>query len=371
MAMIDGEHGRHRLPAAPAMLVAFTLLALLAGCDRKADAPPDIRPVRTVTVEPGASAVTNTLTGEVRARYESDLGFRVDGKITDRPVDVGSVVKKGDVLAKLDPQPRQKDLQSAKADAASAKANLAKDQAAEARQAQLLKDGYATRSAYDDAVASLRASQSQVESTTARLQQAQDNLGYTQLLADADGVITQVTGNIGQVVASGQAIVRLAQPGEREAAFDVPEVILSAAKTAPPITVTLASNPAIKLVGQVRYVSPQADPTTRTYEARVSLPNAPPEMRLGATVTGSASLQSEALVELPGSALFEQDGKPAVWIVDAKAGTVLLRQITVSRYIGDRLVIGGGLNKGDVVVTAGVQKLIPGQKVRLLTAAPQ
>src|SRR6185312_13430544 len=116
--------------------VSFLMIATLAGCDRKEDAPPDIRPVRTVTVEPGASAITNTLTGEVRARYESDLGFRIDGKIIDRPVDVGSVVKKGDLLARLDPQPRQKDLQSAKADAAAAKATLVKNQAAEARQAQ-------------------------------------------------------------------------------------------------------------------------------------------------------------------------------------------------------------------------------------------
>jgi len=369
--MIDRDIGR-LLPPAAVLVVAASLIATLAGCDRKEEAPPDIRPVRALTIEPGASSVTNQLTGEIRARYESDLGFRIDGKIVDRPVDVGSVVKKGEVLAKLDPQPRQQDLQSAKADAAAAKATLVKEQAAEARQAQLLKDGYATRAAYDDAVAGLQAAQSQVESTKARLQQAQDNLGYTQLLADADGVITSVTGNIGQVVSAGQAVVRLAQPGEREAAFSVSEAILSAAPTAPPVTVTLASNPSIKVLGQVRYVSPQADPTTRTYEGRVSLPNAPPEMRLGATVIGSASLHSESLVELPDSALFEQDGKPAVWIFDAKAGTVSLRPVTVGRYSGDKIVIGGGLNKGDIVVTAGVQKLIPGQKVRLLNpAAPQ
>jgi RND family efflux transporter MFP subunit len=354
------------------LLIAIPLIATLAGCDRKKDEAPDVRPVRTVTVEPGASTLTNSLTGEVRARYESDLGFRTDGKIVDRPVDVGSVVKKGEVLAKLDPQPRQQDLLSAKADAASAKATLAKDQAAETRQAQLLKDGYATRSAYDDAVASLRASQSQVESTAARLQQAQDNLAYTQLLADADGVITSVSGNIGQVVSTGQTIVRLAQPGEREAAFNIPEAILASARTAPPVTVSLASNPSIKVVGQVRFVSPQADQTTRTYEGRVTLPNAPPEMRLGATVVGTApALHSDSLVELPGGALFEQDGKPAVWIVDPKAFTVSLKPITVSRYTGDKIMVGDGLSKGDIVVAAGVQKLIPGQKVRLLSPAPQ
>lgn len=365
--MIKGNLRCHR-----SILGAILLVAILVGCDKKEAPEPDIRPVRAITVEPGANAELTTLTGEIRARYESDLGFRIDGKIIERPVDVGSTVKKGELLARLDPQQRQQDLQSAKADAASAQATLTKDQAAEARQTQLLKDGFATRAAYDDAVASLRTAQSQVDSTTARLRQAEDNLGYTQLLADANGVITAVTGNIGQVVSAGQAVVRLAQPGEREAAFNVSEAILGAASRAkPPVTVALASNPSIRVVGEVRYVSPQADATTRTYEVRISLPDAPPEMRLGATVTGSISLDAAGLVELPGSALFEQDGKPAVWIVDAKAGTVSVRPVSVGRYTGDRIVLNGGLNKGDVVVTAGVQKLIPGQKVRLLNAVLQ
>jgi RND family efflux transporter MFP subunit len=343
----------------------------LVGCDEKATVEADIRPVRTVTVEPGAGAERTTLTGEIRARYETDLGFRIDGKIIERPVDIGSTVKSGDVLARLDPQPRQQDLQSAKADAASAQATLTRDQAAEARQAQLLRDGFATRANYDSALASLRTAQSQVASTTARLRQAEDNLGYTQLLADADGVITTVSGNIGQVVSAGQAVVRLAQPGEREAVFDVSEAILSASPKNPPVRVVLASNPSISAVGTVRYVSPQADATTRTYQVRMSLSDAPPAMRLGATVTGSVSIETAGAVELPGSALFEQDGKPAVWIVDPKAGTVAVKPISIGRYTGDKIVLSGGLQKGDVVVTAGVQKLIPGQKVRLLSAAPQ
>jgi RND family efflux transporter MFP subunit len=135
------------------------------------------------------------------------------------------------------------------------------------------------------------------------------------------------------------------------------------------VTVVLSSNHSISVVGSVRYVSPQADATTRTYEVRISLPNAPVEMRMGATVTGSVSLDRSDLVELPGSALFEQDGKPAVWVVDSKAGTVSLKPVSVGRFTGDRIVLSGGLDKGDVVVTAGVQKLIPGQKVRLLEAA--
>jgi RND family efflux transporter MFP subunit len=354
-----------------AILVAISLVVILVGCRKKEAVEADIRPVRTITVEPRAGAETTTLTGEVRARYESDLGFRIDGKIIERPVDIGSTVKNGDVLARLDQQPRQQDLQSARADAASAQATLTKNQATEARQATLLKDGFATRASYDDALANLRTARAQVESTTARLRQAEDNLGYTQLRADADGVITTVSANTGQVVSASQAVVRLAQPGEREAVFNVSDAILSISPKNPPVTVVLASNPAISVVGRVRYVSPQADATTRTYEVRISLPDAPPAMRLGATVTGTVSLDTASVVELPGSALFEQDGKPAVWVVDPKAGTVAVKPISIGRYAGDKIVLNGGLQKGDVVVTAGVQKLIPGQKVRLLAAAPQ
>ncbi len=342
---------------------------MLAGCEKKKADEPDIRPVRTVTVEPGDGKELKTLTGEIRARYESDLGFRIDGKIIARPVDVGSVIKKGDLLAQLDPQQRRQDLQSAKADAASAMATLARNQATETRQATLLKDGFATRATYDDALASLKSAQSQVDSTKARLQQAEDNLTYTDLRADADGVITTVSANIGQVVSTGQAVVRLAQPGEREAAFNVSEAILGAAPRDPSVTVVLTSDPAIHVAGKVRYVSPQADATTRTYEVRISLPNAPEQMRLGATVTGSVSFDVGGTVELPGSALFEQNGKPAVWIVDLKTGTVRTEPVSVARYTADSIVLSGGLQKGDVVVTAGVQKLIPGQRVRLLDAA--
>ena len=194
-------------------------------------------------------------------------------------------------------------------------------------------------------------------------------MGYTNLRADVDGVITAVSANAGQVVSPGQVVVRLAQPGEREAAFNASDTLLAAAPKNVPVTVMLQSNTKIKVQGTVRYVSPQADPTTRTYEVRISLADAPPEMRLGATVTGSVSLDRGGGVELPGSALFEREGKPAVWVVDPKSSTVSLRPISVDRYSGDEVLLSAGLSKGEVVVTAGVQKLIPGQAVRLMNGA--
>jgi RND family efflux transporter MFP subunit len=356
--------GRHLLQLTPLLGIM-----LLACCDDERAPSPDIRPVRTITVQPGAGSELPTLTGEIKARYESDLGFRIDGKMVERPVDVGSIVRQGDLLARLDPQPRQQDLLAARASAAAAQAMLAKDRADEARQAELLKDGYTPRSVYDKAVASLKSSQSQVEATAARLKQAEDNLGYAKLLADADGVITRVSADVGTVVGPGQVVVRLAQPREREASFDVSAAVLDEAPKNQPVTVTLQSDPKIKIQGTVRYVSPQADPTTRTYEVRISLPGAPPEMRLGATVTGSISVGRSGVVTVPGSALFQRNGKPAVWTVDPGTHTVSLRSVSVDHYSGDQVVLGGGLSRGDLVVTAGVQKLIAGQTVRLLDGA--
>lgn len=343
-------------------------LALLGACSPKTVEEEDVRPVRAVVVKPSKDGEKASLTGEIKARYESDLAFRIGGKIIARPVDIGSEVKSGDILARLDPEPSQKTLQSAKADAGAAQASLTKFKAAEERQAQLVKDGYTTRANYDDAVAALKTAQSQYDAAMARLSQAEDNLNYTDLRADVDGVITSVSANIGQVVAAGQAVVRLAQPGEIEAVFNVSEALLSKKPEKVPVTISLVADPTISTTGTIRYVSPQADPVTRTFEVRVSLENAPAEMRLGASVTGSAELDKGAIVSLPGGALFESDDKPAVWIVDPQTMTVSLKPIAVSRYTSDEIVVSSGLAEGDIVVTAGVQKLIPGQKVRLLQA---
>ena len=365
-------YNRRSTPMRRFRVLALALLSshvILAGCDKSAKDEGDVRPVRSVVVEPGMGSDSTTVTGEIRARYETDLGFRVEGKIVERPVDVGTDVKAGDVLARLDRQPWEQNLESAKADVTAAEANLVQLKAAEGRQATLLKDGYTTRANYDAALAALKNAESQADSAHARLSRARDNLGYTDLKADTDGVITAVNANVGQVVSAGQAVVHLAQPSAREAVFNVSEADLNEAPKDPSaveVPVVLLADPKIEVVGHVRFISPQADPATRTYEVRVAVPNAPPQMRLGAAVSGSARLNKPGIVVLPGSALFQKDGKPAVWVVDPNTLTVSLKPVSVSSYSPNQIMLSGGLDKGDIVVTAGVQKLIPGQKVRLL-----
>ena len=348
---------------------SLVLIAALAACKKQeAAAPQEIRPVRTVTVEPKEAGETLSLTGEIQPRYQADLGFRVNGKILDRPVDVGTQVKTGDLLARLDPQQFRQDLEVAKAEVAKADAEVTRARAQEYRQRELLKNGHTTQVAYDQALKTFKSAQAEADAARAKQVQASENLGYTDLKADADGVISAIGAEPGQVVSAGQMVVRLAQPGEREAVFNVAEATFKNPPKDPAVEVALVSNPDIKTTGKVRYVSPQADPTTRTFTVRVSLPDAPPQMRLGANVVGSVTVDEGRVVTIPSSALFQKDGQPAVWLV-TKDGTVELKPVTVARYQGDSVVLGSGLAQGDVVVTGGVQKLLPGQKVRLLQAS--
>jgi RND family efflux transporter MFP subunit len=345
------------------------LISALTACKKEEKAAaPNIRPVRAVTVEPSEAGETVSLTGEIQPRYQVDIGFRVNGKILERPVDVGTQVKKGDLLARLDPQQYRQDFEVAKAEVAKADAEVTRSQAQEYRQRELLKNGHTTQVAYDQALKTFKTAQAQADAARAKQVQASENLGYTDLRADNDGVISAIGAEPGQVVSAGQMVVRLAQPGEREAVFNVAEGTFKNPPKNPTVEVKLVSSPDIQTQGKVRYVSPQADPTTRTYTVRVSLPDGPPQMRLGANVVGSVTLNQGSSITIPGSALLQKDGRPAVWLV-GKDGTVQLKPITVQRYEGDSVVVGDGLARGDVVVTAGVQKLLPGQKVSLTEAS--
>jgi RND family efflux transporter MFP subunit len=345
------------------------LVLVLMACHKVEKAATNvIRPVRTVTVELQEEGERVSLTGEIQPRYQADIGFRVNGKILQRPVDVGTQVKTGDLLARLDPQQYRQDLEVAKADVAAADAELTRSRNQEYRQRELLKNGFTTQVQYDLALKTFKTAEAQLDAARAKLIQASENLGYTELKADYDGVITAIGADAGQVVSAGQMVVRLARPGEREAVFNVAEGTFKSPPKDPNVEVDLVSNPEIRTAGRVRYVSPQADPQTRTYTVRVSLPDAPPQMRLGANVIGSVTLDQDRSATIPGSALFQKDGKPAVWLVQ-KGNTVQLKPVTVQRYQGDSVVVADGIAQGDVVVTAGVQKLLPGQKVALMDAS--
>jgi RND family efflux transporter MFP subunit len=341
------------------------------GCDEAAPEVATIRPVRAVVAEPVDISDALSQTGEIQARYETELGFRIDGKIIARPVDIGAKVNKGDLLARLDDETTKNEVQSAKAGLASAEAELNRARAEEGRQAILLKDGFTTQQHYETAVRDRQTAEAQRASAEAKLTLAQEHFAYTELRAEVDGIITAVFAEAGQVIAAGQRVLRIADLREREAVFDVPEVTFRLVPHDPAVEVSLVSDPAIKVVGRVRYAAPQADPTTRTYAVRISLPNASAEMRLGATVKGRVELPVQNVIGLPGVALFEEDGNPAVWVFDRTSGTVHLKRVTVLRFDSERVFLSAGVEKGDVVVTAGAHLLRPSERVRLLATAEQ
>ncbi len=351
-------------------LVVIAGAVLLAGCDSPATKAPEVRPVRTVVADPKPIDDDRQAVGEVRARYESDLGFRVSGKVVARLVDVGVSVKKGGVLARLDEQEYLNKLKSAQADIVAAEAVLAEAQGAEGRLRQLLTSGATTRANYDTALKNLRSAEAKLDSAKAARDLAKDQLSYADLVADFDGIVTAVGAEPGQVVNVGQMIVRLARPTDKDAVFAISESAFrgSTGDRRPEVTVSLLSNPNIAADGVVREIAPVADPATRTFQVKVTLKNAPEQMRFGASIVGRLKVATAPVVVLPAAALFDKSGQPAVWVVDTASGSVVLKPVTVSRYETDRGIVGSGLAKGDIVVTAGVNRLREGQKVRLTEA---
>ena len=351
-------------PAWRMLTLAATLT--MAGCGEVAPRPPEVKAVRTLTVDPKPIADDRRAVGEVRPRYESELGFRVSGKLVARSVDVGAVVRKGDLLARLEEQDYRNRQKGAEADLAAADAVLIEAQAAEERLRQLLASGTTTRANYDAALKNLRSAQARRDSAKAALELANDQLAYTELAAEFDGIVTAVGADPGQVVTSGKMIVRLAQPGDRDAVFAISEAAFGAARRGderPEIVTALLSNPEVVADGVVREVSPVADPVTRTFQVRVTLKEAPAQMRFGASVVGRLKASTLPVVVLPAGALFDQHGVPAVWVVEPGTGFVTLKSVVVARYETDRVIVSSGLVKGDIVVTAGVNRLREKQKV--------
>jgi RND family efflux transporter MFP subunit len=345
------------------------LAAAVSGCDKPAPSAAGPRPVRTVAVEQRARGEVVSLTGQIRAKDQAGLAFRLDGRMIERLVNVGDVVKAGQVIARLDPQIQQNAVRAAEGNLSSVEAQLRDARVVFWRQQQLLTAGWTSQAKYDEAQHSLERLQAQVEAAQAQLRTAQEQLGYTVLTADGPGAVTKVGAEPGEVVSTGKMVVQLARQGGRDAVFDVPEQLMRQGPPPPVVQLALTNDPQVKATGQVREVSPQADSATRTFQVKVGITDPPEAMRLGATVTGRLTLAPPPGVELPASALTKTSDGAAVWVVDPHSQTVALRNVDVLRYDPATIVISHGLKAGEIVVTAGAQTLRPGQKVQLVGGA--
>ena len=327
--------------------------------------------MRTVTVERRVVSEPLILTGQIRAQEEVNLAFRIDGKLIERFASVGQRVTAGQLVARLDAQNEQNALTAAEADNSAAQSGLTQAQRNESRQKDALARGATNRAEYDQAFQQLQTAKAQASGAQARLRAAQDRVSYTDLRAEIAGTVTAKGAEPGEIVRAGQAIVQIAGEGQKDAVFDVPAQLMQLRDVPKDATIEiiLADNPNIRARGRVREIAPQADAATRTFPVKVALVDPPSGMLLGSTVTGSISFTSTPVIEIPAMALFETNGKPAVWVVDRAKQTVAARNVEIGRFDSTSVVISQGLRDGEVVVTAGVQVLRPGQKVRLLGGA--
>lgn len=348
-------------------LAAPWALLALAGCGPDASAPTRIPlSVTAQTVEVVDYAPAVSLTGEIKARVQTDLSFRVSGRVIERNVDVGAHVQPDQVLARLDPQEQEANVSAAQAAVEAAEAQLRQATSNFERQKTLIGRGFTTRQSYEQAEEAFRTAQGSLEAARAQLGLARDQLSHTALRAGVAGIVTARSIESGQVVQAAQTAFSIARDGARDAVFSVYELIFTYERGDNQIEVALLTDPSVKVLGYVREVAPTVDPATGTVRVKIGIDSPPPAMTLGAAVTGSGRFRARRLIVVPWSALTSREGAPAVWVVDPQTKAVSLRAIDVEAYRSENIVVRGGLAPEDVVVTGGAQLLRPQQVVTVV-----
>lgn len=347
------------------------LAVLATGCSRKPPAAhEDVRPVRSTIVGTSQGSVGATYSGEVQARYESKLGFQTSGRIVARLVEVGSTVKRGQPLMRLDPAQEVLQVASADADVDGKKSRVAQDRIDLQRTEALLARHFASQAEVDAQRLALATSESQLKSALAQQQIKVNQRGYTVLVADRDGVVSAIHAEAGQVVSPGQAVVTVAADGEREVVVAIAESRVDELKRAKSLQVSVWAQPGKRYSGALRELAPDTDSVTRTYSARISVKNPDAALRLGMTASVfAADIDGASAIRLPLTAVLNKDGQSLVWVVDAKTGQVASRTVQLGAAQNDQVLIAGGLNPGETVVTAGVHMLFAGQKVKTAESA--
>jgi len=351
---------------AAALLVLLPAMALAAcNAQKQAEKNTPPRPVLVVEAHYAPRATERVLPGIVKARYESDVAFRVSGKIARRMVDAGALVKRGDVLALLDDADLRLQLEQAEAEQASARSALDQAAAESQRIDTLHRQGWSASSDADKIKSAADQARGNLTKAERAVTLARNALSYATLTADADGVVSAINAEAGQVVAAGAPIMRLARSGEREAAVALPETLLDRARVEPARAEVWAL-PGVSLSASLREIAPAADPATRTYPARFALPDAPAALQLGMSVTIALQQDGAKVAKLPLGALFDEGKGPQVWIVKPGAGDLTAAPVQVAAYDGESAYVSSGITEGASVVALGAHKLDPASKVRVV-----
>jgi multidrug efflux system membrane fusion protein len=344
---------------------------LATGCG--ADKPPtheDMRPVKSVVVGESAGSVGASYSGEVRARVESKLGFQTSGRIVARLVEVGSHVRRGQPLMRLDPAQETLHVVAAVADVDAAKSRVAQDRVDLQRTEQLLARQFASQAEVDQARLALAQSESQLKSALAQQSIKVNQRGYTELVADRDGIVTAINAEAGQVVSPGQAMLTVAADGEREVVISIAESRVDELRRAKSLQVSAWARKGRAYRGTLRELAPDTDSVTRTYSARITVHDADAQLMLGMTASVlAADIDGERAIRLPLTAIHDQAGQPVVWVVDGTSAQVQPQPVTLGSAQDDSVLVASGLQGGETVVTAGVHLLYTGQKVKTVGGA--
>jgi len=353
-----------------AVALVCACAALLGGCDANTPPPAKVRPVLSAVAEQRTGAGAS-FAGQIAARYSVSMAFRVLGRVMERNVKLGDTIAKGDRLAALDPLPFDLVVKDARAGLANATAQFANAVAIERRNRILREQNHVSPQQLEAAQQAREAAEAAVAQARSQLDKALEQRGYAELGAEFDGVVTAVDTEVGQVVAPGQPVIAIARPDLREAVIDVPDDAAASLKEGSPFEVALLIAPSIRVKGRVREIAPRVDALTHSQRVKIALDNPAADFRLGANITAFARDLAPGHVAIPQAAVFEQDGKPHVWLVDPLARTVSLREVTLLSRDDAIAVVASGVAAGDRVVTAGLHSLAPGRLVRLLEEAQQ
>jgi multidrug efflux system membrane fusion protein len=348
------------------MTVVVAVALSVAACREEPLVEQVIRPVKAIVVQEQSGDVVRSFSGDMRARIESTLGFRVPGKIVERLVNIGDEVKVAQVIARLDDKDLILSENSAKAAIQSAKSRLAVARDALGRAEKLLPKGYTPEAVVDQRKLEADAAQAALEAAEAQARQASNSTGYAELKADKAGIVTRVQAEAGQVVAAGTPVIALAEAGEIEVAFSVPEQDVTHLVIGQAAELDFWADGDIKTQGKIREIARQADPGSRTYGVRIAIPNPPAASRLGMTVTAMLKLRPGAPhIAVPLAALTQINGHSAVYVADRASSVVTSRPVETGGVNAESVKVISGLKTGDVVVTGGVQFLSEGMHVRL------
>ncbi|HEX5489195.1 MAG TPA: efflux RND transporter periplasmic adaptor subunit [Rhodanobacteraceae bacterium] len=348
-----------------AAIAVIALALLLVGCDHGQQAPEDTRPVQTLVVGQASESVGATYSGAVTARFQSNQGFRVTGTVLKRLVEVGQHVTANQPLLQLDPAQIDLNRQAAKAQLDAAHSQAAQAKLTLDRDAQLVKQNFISQAEYDHDKTNYDTATSQLQMAQAQYDQASNQASYGTLRAAVPGIVTAINADVGQVVDTGKAVLTIAQDGEREVVVSVPESRVDELRNAKGLYVTLWADPGKKYAARLREIDPDTDPTTRTYDAHVTVLEPDAAMLLGMTAyVHQPSTGRHPGFTLPLTAVVQETDGPAVWLVDPATSTVSLRKVKLLTAQGNNALVGSGLENGEVVVTAGANLLHAGQKVR-------